>query len=699
MLEESQRLFEPPRNIARASRLLRMIFHEARHFGQILRGLVGRQRLEKNSTILHSPDAVIENRQNSAIRLRPDQSPESLLQRQHRFRHLIFRKRIPPVLLQRLHARRHNRIARHRERQLIDNHARKLRSRHVHSLPETRRRKQHRIRRRSEPVKQHRTRRRPLQQQWKRNPRGHSLVHVLHLRVAGEKTKRAPLGNLQHARNLIRRARRKFRVPHVRHRWRNVQQRLLAKIEFLRQHFFIRRLNSKPLLQIVESPAHSKSSRRQHHRIELVEQPLPQNLAHVDRRRRKKHTLPAPLVPVNVAFLFALQQKFQLAPDFRRAPRQRHHFLRLRRKRRKFRLHSLHRAGQFLVPLQVPLEKRAALGLFKRKAPFALRKSFKETVPSLAHPAQIPPKLRRCNLQHPQSILRIARQLVEPVARNLTTEVIAGHILDLVRLVKHHRRIFRKDRPEIVLANCKVGKKERVVHNNQVRFLRPLVHRRDETVLKLRAFLSRAKIAARVNPVPKLGVVRQKSQFAAVARLRQLLPILDLREPVHFVDAFQHRLPHHLVYLLTAEKIRSPLHQRRFQIRREMFLQEGNVLLKKLLLKRFCCGRNHHPPPAANCRNQIRQRLPSSRPRFDHHMLMFLKRIVSHLSHLELRGAKLIPRMPLFEQTSGPEDLVDRYFFSLRRRLFFSHPDRSELALRATLLVAAAFCAGFYPGS
>ena len=94
-----------------------------------------------------------------------------------------------------------------------------------------------------------------------------------------------------------------------------------------------------------------------------------------------------------------------------------------------------------------------------------------------------------------------------------------------------------------------------------------------------------------------------------------------------------------------------------------MFLQEGNILLKKLLLKRFRGGRNHHAPPAANRGNQIRQRLPGPRPRLDHHMLVFLKRIVSNLRHLELRRAKLIPRMPLFEQSSGSEDLLDRDWF------------------------------------
>ena len=97
--------------------------------GDVLRGGVLRQGLKKNSTILHSRDAVIEDRQNPAVGLRPDQPPEALLQRQNCFRHLIFRERIPSVFLQSAHARRHDRIAGHRERQLINDHAGKLRAR------------------------------------------------------------------------------------------------------------------------------------------------------------------------------------------------------------------------------------------------------------------------------------------------------------------------------------------------------------------------------------------------------------------------------------------------------------------------------------------------------------------------------------------------------------------------------------------
>ena len=205
-------------------------------------------------------------------------------------------------------------------------------------------------------------------------------------------------------------------------------------------------MNSEPLLQIVESAAHRQRRRREHHRIELVEEPLAQNLAHVDRRRRQKHALAAPLVPVDVAFLFALQQKRQLAPRFptRAAPAS-------------SLLPASAKAPRVPPPLasprsparsyafQVPLEKRAALGRVKRKAPFALRKSFKEAVPSFAHPrsdAAASCGAAICSTRN--SILRIARQLLEPVARNLPPEIIARHILDFVRLVEDHRRIFRQ---------------------------------------------------------------------------------------------------------------------------------------------------------------------------------------------------------------------------------------------------------------
>ena len=112
----------------------------------------------------------------------------------------------------------------------------------------------------------------------------------------------------------------------------------------------------------------------------------------------------------------------------------------------------------------------------------------------------------------------------------------------------------------------------------EVRFLRALVHGGDEAALEFRALLAGAQIAARVDAIPKLGVVGKKSELAAIAGFRKLLPVANLREPVYFVDALQHRLPVHLVHLLTAEKIGAALHQRSFQIGREMLLQERERL-------------------------------------------------------------------------------------------------------------------------
>src|SRR5215469_1960119 len=95
--------------------LLRMIFHEAGYFGELLCSGVIRQRLEKNSTILHPLNPVIEDRQNAAVRFRANQPAEALFERQHRLRNLVLPEGVAAVFLQSTHPRGHNRITRHGE--------------------------------------------------------------------------------------------------------------------------------------------------------------------------------------------------------------------------------------------------------------------------------------------------------------------------------------------------------------------------------------------------------------------------------------------------------------------------------------------------------------------------------------------------------------------------------------------------------
>jgi hypothetical protein len=152
----------------------------------------------------------------------------------------------------------------------------------------------------------------------------------------------------------------------------------------------------------------------------------------------------------------------------------------------------------------------------------------------------------------------------------------------------------------------------------------------------------------------------------AVARLGQLFPIADLREPVNLVNSFQTRLGLHLVHFLPAQKVGAALHQGGLQIRREMLLQEGHVLLEELLLERLGRRRNHHAAAAANRCNQIGERLAGARAGFDDDVLVLRECLVGYLRHGELRRPEFISRVALFEQPAGAKNSFDGNLLRLR---------------------------------
>ncbi len=299
----------------------------------------------------------------------------------------------------------------------------------------------------------------PCSSSGKFHARRHALVNVLHLLVAGEKAERAAIGNFEQPRDFVGGARGKRLVAHVRHRPRNVQQRLLVEVEFLRQHHFARGLHAEALLQKIEFAADGERRGRENHRVELIEESLAQDFAHVDRRGREKNSAPAAFVPVDVAFFFAFKQELKFAAHFGGASRQRNHFFRLRRERRKFRLHAFHGGGELVVRFAVAFEERLAFGRAEGEASLAFRKILEECAAAFAHAHQVLAQRRGFDPQHAQQIFRIARQFFEAVARNLAAEIVARHVFDFVRFVEHHGRIFRQDRAEIILANGEVGEK------------------------------------------------------------------------------------------------------------------------------------------------------------------------------------------------------------------------------------------------
>src|SRR2546423_15541967 len=89
----------------------------------------------------------IENRQPSAIRGAANQGAQALFQTDDCLGHVVFIEAGSAMLFDISLARGNNGIARHGEGKLVDDHARELLAAYIDALPETRRRKQHRVRR------------------------------------------------------------------------------------------------------------------------------------------------------------------------------------------------------------------------------------------------------------------------------------------------------------------------------------------------------------------------------------------------------------------------------------------------------------------------------------------------------------------------------------------------------------------------
>jgi hypothetical protein len=189
-----------------------------------------------------------------------------------------------------------------------------------------------------------------------------------------------------------------------------------------------------------------------------------------------------------------------------------------------------------------------------------------------------------------------------------------------------------------------------------------LMHRGDEALIELGAFLARACVAARIEAHPQIGIVGKECELGAIAGLGHFRPIVDLAKRVDFFEAFEHRLIGHLMRFDAAKKIRAALHHGNFEFGREVFLQERNVFLVELLLQRFCGRGNYDAAAAANRGKQVGERLAGSGPGLDDGVMLFGEGVVDSFGHFELRGAMFVAadHAP-FEQAAGTEDVLHRW--------------------------------------
>src|SRR5579875_308002 len=99
-----------------------------------------------------------------------------------------------------------------------------------------------------------------------------------------------------------------------------------------------------------------------------------------------------------------------------------------------------------------------------------------------------------------------------------------------------------------------------MIHDDQIRFRRALVHECDETSLELRAFLARTGFAASIDAGPQLAGIGEVLEFRPVAGLGFGFPLPDASVLADLFHPAQYRLPLKIVKFLPAKIILAAFH-------------------------------------------------------------------------------------------------------------------------------------------
>ncbi len=182
--------------------------------------------------------------------------------------------------------------------------------------------------------------------------------------------------------------------------------------------------------------------------------------------------------------------KVQALLQLLRAPKQRHHFLGRVLHQLQVRRDQLQRQPQVLQCLAVLIEERRVV--LERHAPFRLAEQQEELLRAIVQRVQHPIQLARSKLLGPRNQRDIAPQLLELVVAHSHAEIFPGHILDLVRLVEHHRGVIRDDAAEVLVLHRQVGEEQVMIHDDDVALVRAPVHFREKAALELLALLAGA---------------------------------------------------------------------------------------------------------------------------------------------------------------------------------------------------------------
>src|ERR1700733_12976476 len=252
---------------------------------------------------------------------------------------------------------------------------------------------------------------------------------------------------------------------------------------------------------------------------------------------------------------------------------------------------------------RVPLERDAALGFAEKQ---------EELLSAIVQRVEYPIQFAGAELFGARDRRDVAHQFLELIAADAHAEILARDVFDLVRFVENYRGVFRNDAAEVVVLHRQVREEQMVIDDDDVALVRAAVHFGEKAALELLALLAGAEFAAGVHLQPGGTGLGQRFDLGAIASSGGLLPFANNLKVGDFFQAVENGFAVGVVDLLTAREVSAAFHVADLQGPIEMFLQERDVFVKKLLLQILGAGGNDDALAREQRRHQIRKRFPGA---------------------------------------------------------------------------------------
>ena len=250
-------------------------------------------------------------------------------------------------------------------------------------------------------------------------------------------------------------------------------------------------------------------------------------------------------------------------------------------------------------------------------------------------------------------LVQRAQQVADAALGEPDSEVLRGHVLDLVRLVEDHVVVRRQHaaRRARARAHGEIREEQRMVRDEELPVLHAPARRLVEALVERGAAAAHAVVGIALHLVPHLAArqLRQRGQRTVLGVVGPLLHAVQVVAVVVVAEEAALALAREL-QAPQAHVVAAALHEHRAELLGNHRVEERDVLLDELLLQADGVGGHHHAlaalddPP--NGRQEVREALADARARFHEEALPLLEGALHRARHQHLLRADLEARQP-----------------------------------------------------